>query len=310
VLLIAWANRGNYKTEFAKKLYSFAPNRVRCSNLARVSSRQDEHNMDLNLSGVELDRLVENAKQLLRDQGDALPTDNELRRAIARVVESRIELIAEELPDRFSDVRSAEFRALQQTLDERFLREAKKRQPLTQDVPAEQPATILTGQRPFFPARLEAMIEYITYAGKNVFQTNLNKLLFYSDFAFFHLTNTSISGATYARLPQGPVYPAYREILDAMESADKLTLERINTRGMEARLLKSKSSYDPAQSILSEDEKRVLDWVVRKLGDLTSGQISEISHEEIAYKNTPPGAPISYTFAETLKILPPPNILD
>ena len=272
--------------------------------------------MDLNLSGVDLDRLVQNTEQLLEQQGHEIPSEQTLRRSITRVIESRLEIFAEELPERFSDVRSAEFRELQRLLDDAFLRDAKLQHArpqmasAAQEVPTQQPATILTGQRPFSPARLEAMIEYLVYAGKNVFQTNLNKLLFYSDFGFFHLTNQSISGATYARLPQGPVYPAYKETLDAMERGDKLETQRINTKGIEARLLKPKKTYDPARSPLTEDEKRVLDWVVGRLGDLSANQISEISHEETAYKNTPPGAPISYTFAETLKILPPRDIVE
>ena len=269
------------------------------------------NNMDLNLSGVDLDRLVQNTKQLLQDEGTVVPSEKELRRSIARVIESRLEMFAEELPDRFSDVRSAEFLELQRVLDEAFLREAKQH-PFTapETVPAEQPATILTGKRPFSHARLEAMIEYLVHAGKNVFQTNLNKLLFYSDFGFFHLTNQSISGATYARLPQGPVYPAYKETLDAMERENRLDAVRINTKGTEARLLKPKKNYDPTQSILTDDEKRVVDWVVGRLGDLSANQISDISHEETAYRNTPAGAPISYTFAETLRILPPSSILE
>lgn len=270
---------------------------------------EDEQSMDLNLSRVDLDRLVDNSRQLLAEQGNEIPSEQMLRRSIARVIESRLDTFAEELPDRFADVQSAEFRSLQQLLDESFLREARP-QTVSHEVPAEQSANILTGQRPFSPTRLEAMIEYIAHAGKNVFQTNLNKLLFYSDFGFFHLTNTSISGATYARLPQGPVYPAYKETLDAMEREDKISVQRINTRGVEARLLGAKAGYDPAHSILTEGEKRVLDWVVGELGDLTAGEISDISHEETAYKNTPPGAPISYTFAETLKILPPRRVLD
>ena len=264
--------------------------------------------MDLNLSGVDLERLVTHSRQLLEEQGHEIPSEQILRRSIERVLGSRLDTYAEELPERFADVRSAEFRGLQRVLDEAFLREAKQ-ETVPNAVPVEQQATILTGQRPFSPARIEAMIEYLVHAGRNVFQTNLNKLLFYSDFGFFHLTNQSISGATYARLPQGPVYPAYKETLDAMERKNKLEAERINTKGVEARLLKPKRSYDPAQSILSHDEKRVLDWVVGQLGNLTAGEISDISHEETAYKNTPPGAPISYTFAETLKVLPPSDIL-
>jgi uncharacterized phage-associated protein len=268
--------------------------------------------LTFDLSGVDLDCLVSNTKKLLQEEGVEIPSEETLRRSIARVVESRLDMFVEELPDRFSDVRSAEFRELQRVLDESFLLEAKlesEQAQTAQEIPVQQEPTILNGRRPFSPERLQAMIEYIAHTGKNVFQTNLNKLLFYSDFGFFHLTNTSISGATYARLPQGPVYPAYKETLDAMERENKLSTVRINTKGVEARLLKAKKTYDPAHSILTDNEKKVLDWVVDKLGDLTANEISDISHEETAFKNTPKGAPISYTFAETLKILPPREIL-
>ncbi len=72
----------------------------------------------------------------------------------------------------------------------------------------------------------------------------------------------------------------------------------------------SEKVYDPVQSILTDNEKRVLDWVVGKLGDLTANEISEISREVSAYKSTPKGAPISYAFAETFKMLPPGRILN
>ena len=47
--------------------------------------------MDLNLSGVDLERLVTNSRQLLEEQGHEIPSEQILRRSIERVLGSRLD---------------------------------------------------------------------------------------------------------------------------------------------------------------------------------------------------------------------------
>ncbi len=275
-----------------------------------------ENGLLFQLQKLDLDRLVENAEKGLKDQGDRVPAPGLLKQSISRVVEDRLDLFAEGLAERFANVSSDEFRALQRILNADFYRQAKLEamtvsiEAASQGILFEERPSILNGYRIFAPDRFEAMIEYIAYRGKDIFQTNLNKLLFYTDFGFFHLAKMSMSGATYKRLPRGPVNDQYRNILNSMEKRGKLRMVRIKTRGTEARLLKPKKTYNPTKTILSEDEKKMLNWTINRLGNLRSDEISELSHNELAFKNTAKGGPISYAFAENLKILPPNDLLD
>ena len=60
---------------------------------------------------------------------------------------------------------------------------------------------------------------------------------------------------------------------------------------------------------LSDDDRRILDWVADTYGSLTTAQITELSHQEIAYRSTRTGEPIAYRYSEFLNALPPKDLL-
>ena len=62
--------------------------------------------------------------------------------------------------------------------------------------------------------------------------------------------------------------------------------------------------YEGVDSELSEDDRRVLDWVLTTYGDMGAGELSELSHRERAYKDTRPLEPIAYEYAKFLRRLP------
>ncbi|MEI6863409.1 MAG: type II toxin-antitoxin system antitoxin SocA domain-containing protein, partial [Candidatus Omnitrophota bacterium] len=64
--------------------------------------------------------------------------------------------------------------------------------------------------------------------------------------------------------------------------------------------LKSLTPCD--KSIFSDDEIKVMDFVLNKFKDFKCSKISEYSHEEAPYKNTIEGQKISYTLAENLSL--------
>ena len=66
-----------------------------------------------------------------------------------------------------------------------------------------------TGNRPFNSKKLYELIYLLTREETNnqqkMYPTKMNKLLFYVDFNNYKVFNHSITGASYLRLPYGPV---------------------------------------------------------------------------------------------------------
>ncbi len=162
---------------------------------------------------------------------------------------------------------------------------------------------VFAGNRPFSKEKLSAMIAYLTAKGHNVYKTSLNKLLFYSDLSYFYLRNQGISGAVYYNRQFGPV----------AEQAGP-TLDDLTERGIVKVVPRTQTleSADPVSlsATLTNDEKKVLDWVAETYGPMTASAISDLSHDEKAYKFTRPNEPIAYAYSKFLKKLPPRDLLD
>jgi uncharacterized phage-associated protein len=148
------------------------------------------------------------------------------------------------------------------------------------------------------------MMEYLTGKGHYVYKTSLNKLLFYSDLSFFYLRNHGISGAIYYNRPYGPVADSAEPILSELIREEKVKVIP-RTRSLEAGAGAAESV-----DILTDEERRVLDWVADTYGDMSASAISDLSHREMAYKYTDPNEPIAYAYAKFLKHLPARDLLD
>lgn len=267
------------------------------------------------VASIDIDRLVADTDAFLRtERNESYPRDI-LERAISRVVDERLEGYIADLPQMLTNPRSAEFHELERILAEPFLT-SERVATVAESVEETEAALItnepgmLTGKRRYSPERFAAMIEFIAHKGRNIFQTNLNKLLFYSDFWFFYLQGFSISGAVYKKLPFGPVFEGCRPMLDELERKHRIRPTRMMVKGKEAKILKTSENYKPSTGILTEEEKRMLDWTIEKLGHMTSEEISEFSHMEMAWKSLKIGEPISYQYAKFFKLLPPKDLLE
>lgn len=159
-------------------------------------------------------------------------------------------------------------------------------------------ATIFNGYRPFSLEKMAAMVLYLANRTADLYKTKLNKLLFYADFVNYHLHGSSISGSRYVHLPYGPVPDAYEETLETLSHYGVIDLVRQNS----AELIKSGDGQvgDP----LTDVERSTMDWVLERYGDCSATQLTEISHREMAYKNTRSGEEIAYEYAKFLAKLP------
>jgi uncharacterized phage-associated protein len=161
---------------------------------------------------------------------------------------------------------------------------------------------VFEGHRPFSKAKLAAMMEYLTAKGHHVYKTSLNKLLFYSDLTHFAFHGRGISGAVYYNRPFGPVADPAGPVLSE--------LIRENRINVEPRMQTLEAVETADINLLSDDEKRVLDWVADTYGHMSASEISELSHREMAYKYTQPNEPIAYAYGKFFKHLPPREMLD
>ena len=130
-------------------------------------------------------------------------------------------------------------------------------------------------------------------------KTQLNKLLFYSDFLFFKHTCFSMSGVRYRAIDMGPVPNNYNSIFEYMANNDdvdvwqtKFSFESIGEQ------FKPHHGRDFNASLFTEQELEVLNTVVNKFKGKKTNDIIEISHKEKAWQeNEKDRKIISYKYA-------------
>lgn len=131
-------------------------------------------------------------------------------------------------------------------------------------------------------------------------ETKLNKLLFYADFKHFKEFSVGITGARYVHLLFGPVPDNYDLFFADLVRRNKLAIDEVLVGtyfGKECR-----STRAPDFHLFTKSEIAVLEQVKKHFHDFNASQIKNFSHEERGYLETHKGEPISYRYAEFLKI--------
>jgi len=154
-----------------------------------------------------------------------------------------------------------------------------------------------TGFKRFDFAKLNNAILF--FCQKGVFKTKLNKLLFYADFKHFKEYTTSITGAQYARVPFGPAPDGYEFLYAALNSQQAIEpIEEMFPNGTSGEIIAAIRNVD--LSVFSHKELRIMAEVQEHFESFTAKQISDLSHQEPAYKETSNGQLISYNYAKQL----------
>lgn len=130
-------------------------------------------------------------------------------------------------------------------------------------------------------------------AGKpNVGETLLYKLLYFSDFNYYELYEEHLSGATYRKLPYGPVPKNLDTIIKTM--IDEGELKRIKTEYHNF----PQTRYVPLKKAdltkFKASEKEVIDKVIDQFSDWSARAISDYSHKDIPWKASKNGKEINY----------------
>jgi uncharacterized phage-associated protein len=275
----------------------------------------DRHTFKLSLRPRWVTGLVENVQEYFRRETGVEYPREVVERSLEQWLERRFDSVLEGLGETITSAHLAEgleFRRILESVSSQ--QSAVSGQSVTAQVSAEDVsvvnadarapdrAPIFTGKRQFDPFRLGAMVAYLVSKGHDIYKTNLNKLLFYSDMTAYFLRGEGISGATYVNMPFGPVPDHVEAVIDALVTNGTLTRKDVPEIGKNAVMFEP--GYEGRDSELSEDDKSVLDWVLQTYGNMGAGELSELSHRERAYRDTRPLEPIAYEYAKFLRRLP------
>lgn len=133
-------------------------------------------------------------------------------------------------------------------------------------------------------------------AGKaNVGETVLYKLLYFSDFNYYEVYENHLTGATYRKLPFGPVPYKMNAVIDEMIKAGDI--ERIQTTFHGYPQTRFLPLVKPNLTELKASEITVIDSVINQLSDYYAGVISDYSHKDIPWMATEEGEIIDYELA-------------
>jgi uncharacterized phage-associated protein len=139
-----------------------------------------------------------------------------------------------------------------------------------------------------------------------VTQTKLYKLLFYSDFLAYRSSGRSLTGVAYCRMPYGPVPVGFSVLRSALEEGEIVSVEEVTFQnGNTGEVFRVGPRGERAAAALEADDLVVLRLIRDTLGGLSPSAISDRSHEEAAWKETPPKAVIDYEHARALSIALP-----
>lgn len=156
----------------------------------------------------------------------------------------------------------------------------------------------LSGYRAFNLAKLFNAILFFCTEG--VLKTTLNKLLFYADFKHFKEYTVSITGSRYASIPFGPAPNKWRYFFAYLIEEGALRADEVFYPDVIGEQFTSVKN--PDLTIFSETELMILAWVKKHFKGWPARRISDFSHDERGYKETPNGQPISYRYAGELQV--------
>ncbi len=144
--------------------------------------------------------------------------------------------------------------------------------------------------------KIEAMISYIAKSVPNLYKVKLMKMLWYSDVLSYVANGFTMSGMVYRHETMGAL-PIGHEVL--------MKLQKLNIQEELSIDYDTKFHILPTEgmdySILSDEEKTLLDKVIAKFKNYNTSQIVQYMHKETAYKETTAGEIIPFSLTKDIK---------
>ena len=135
------------------------------------------------------------------------------------------------------------------------------------------------GFAPQSTVRLKNLLLYIIEQMGDVFQTKMNKVLFYIDFLSFRERGMAISGLAYNAIEFGPVPQRWDRVYSAF---DEIVPKPKLVRDHESTALTA--SVEADMTCFTEQERVIIDTVCSKMKGLSAHDISQLSHNELAWQ--------------------------
>lgn len=130
-------------------------------------------------------------------------------------------------------------------------------------------------------------------AGKpNVGETVLYKLLYFSDFNYYELYEEHLTGATYHKLPYGPVPQKIDSVINQM--IDNGQLQRVKTDYHSYPQTRYLPLVKADLTQLKASEKEVIDSVIEQMSDWSATAISNYSHKDMPWLASKEGEIVNY----------------
>lgn len=142
------------------------------------------------------------------------------------------------------------------------------------------------------------MIRYFATSKQitNLYKVKLMKLMWYADALSYKKRGFAITGLVYQAMPMGAVPVGHNSIINLKDvPCEEVDMGETNAYHFS---LKETTSFE----FLSEEDKKILDIVIDKLGKMTKNQIVSFMHQEQAYVETKPREVISFEYARNLQI--------
>ena len=158
--------------------------------------------------------------------------------------------------------------------------------------------------------KLGIIIAYLASNVEDLYVTKLLKLLYYIDFISYKEKESSITKDTYYKLPYGPVPTVTKNEIDAIcntTMGEDLKSQLSNFIYLESdendfgKIVKNKKEKINLNKI-SKDEKKIIDFVIKNLGNKTATELSEKTHQEAPWKLSSENSVISYELARELEL--------
>jgi transcriptional regulator with XRE-family HTH domain len=129
----------------------------------------------------------------------------------------------------------------------------------------------------------------------NVGETVLNKLIYFIEFNYYERYEEHLIGATFRKLPFGPVPDGLGQIISEMQK--KGLIKIIKTEYHNYHQKRFIPLLKPNLTKITAAEIEVIDHVINQLSDLSAKSISDYSHEDMPWKATKAGDVIDYELA-------------
>lgn len=126
----------------------------------------------------------------------------------------------------------------------------------------------------------------------NIGETVLYKLLYFIDFNYYEVYEEHLTGATYKKLPFGPVPQKLKSIIKEMRSNHEIEVLDVEYHGYKQK--KYLALESPNLKDLTAAEIDIIDKVINQFSDWNASSISDYSHNDMPWKATESGQDIDY----------------